>query len=343
MRRRLHRLRHQHLFLHLRQPPRLNPLRRQHLRQPLSRLRPLPLLPLDHPGASSRRGVGLSWVSSLGVASSSTLSSSAHRSFAPTHATLLSHVAAKYGAASHTARTLAAELDADANTSGAFVAQLRPPPPQLLSEWSGPALHACPPLWSVVIDVLLCSVPIRRVKHLCPVGRLFAAWREVCAHRAALSRLRKAFAAASARRALRSALRGWAGERAVQLGGVRLSLLRAVRAWRARAMARQGVRDWARLAALCRTEANRRCADCRLPPATWASLNCGVLLCQRCAGSHRGLGVHVSVVRSTTLDGWSAAQVAFLEAVGGNAAANAYWEGASRRAKRPQTTGSNLV
>lgn len=35
-----------------------------------------------------------------------------------------------------------------------------------------------------------------------------------------------------------------------------------------------------RLEALCKLEGNRLCADCRLPLATWASINCGVFICQ---------------------------------------------------------------
>ena len=81
------------------------------------------------------------------------------------------------------------------------------------------------------------------------------------------------------------------------------------------------------LARLAKLPHNRSCADCARPPATWCSLRAGVFLCQRCAGVHRGLGVHVSVVRSTTLDAWLPDQVAFMAATG-NAVANAYWEGA---------------
>jgi len=72
-------------------------------------------------------------------------------------------------------------------------------------------------------------------------------------------------------------------------------------------------------------EPNRACADCCERPAAWASVNIGVLLCQRCAGLHRGLGTHVSQVRSVTLDAWMTAQVDLLSRTG-NARANAHWE-----------------
>ena len=45
---------------------------------------------------------------------------------------------------------------------------------------------------------------------------------------------------------------------------------------------------------------NRTCADCTdggaAGRATWASINTGVFICMRCAGHHRGLGVHISKV-----------------------------------------------
>ena len=37
---------------------------------------------------------------------------------------------------------------------------------------------------------------------------------------------------------------------------------------------------------------------------SWASINLGVLLCIECSGIHRSLGVHISKVRSVTLDAW---------------------------------------
>ena len=36
----------------------------------------------------------------------------------------------------------------------------------------------------------------------------------------------------------------------------------------------------------------------------WASINLGVLVCIECSGIHRSMGVHISKVRSFTLDKW---------------------------------------
>ena len=47
---------------------------------------------------------------------------------------------------------------------------------------------------------------------------------------------------------------------------------------------------------------NKQCADCvgggGASRASWASINTGVFICMRCAGIHRGLGVHVSKARA---------------------------------------------
>ncbi len=71
---------------------------------------------------------------------------------------------------------------------------------------------------------------------------------------------------------------------------------------------------------------NKNCADCHGRQPTWASVNLGVFVCLTCSGIHRSLGVHISQVRSTTLDTWTPEQVSFVRAVGGNASCSGFWE-----------------
>ncbi|ABP00892.1 predicted protein, partial [Ostreococcus lucimarinus CCE9901] len=82
---------------------------------------------------------------------------------------------------------------------------------------------------------------------------------------------------------------------------------------------------------------NLTCAECAMRLPRWASTSLGVFFCTNCSGSHRGLGVHISKVKSTTLDKWTEAQVAHMERVG-NAKANAYWEANVRAGVKPGAT-----
>eukprot|EP00257_Ricinus_communis_P025595 XP_025013009.1 ADP-ribosylation factor GTPase-activating protein AGD4 isoform X2 [Ricinus communis] len=73
---------------------------------------------------------------------------------------------------------------------------------------------------------------------------------------------------------------------------------------------------------------NDLCAECSAPEPDWASLNLGILVCIECSGVHRNLGVHISKVRSLTLDVkvWEPTVLDLFHALG-NAYCNSIWEG----------------
>lgn len=54
---------------------------------------------------------------------------------------------------------------------------------------------------------------------------------------------------------------------------------------------------------------NGKCADCGAKNPEWGSISLGTLFCSTCSGEHRGLGTHISRVRSIKMDSWSADQV----------------------------------
>mmetsp|Transcript_18456 Transcript_18456/g.26037 ORF Transcript_18456/g.26037 Transcript_18456/m.26037 type:complete len:225 (+) Transcript_18456:84-758(+) len=70
---------------------------------------------------------------------------------------------------------------------------------------------------------------------------------------------------------------------------------------------------------------NQRCIDCGSNHPDWATVSYGALLCLKCSGRHRSLGVKTSCVRSISMDNWSHAQVlAMLE--GGNTQLSKFFE-----------------
>ncbi|XP_062408273.1 BAR_ACAPs and ArfGap_ACAP domain-containing protein [Sardina pilchardus] len=70
---------------------------------------------------------------------------------------------------------------------------------------------------------------------------------------------------------------------------------------------------------------NQRCCDCGEEEPRWASVNLGITMCIECSGIHRSLGVHLSKVRSLTLDSWDPEQIKLL-CILGNDVVNGIFE-----------------
>lgn len=68
---------------------------------------------------------------------------------------------------------------------------------------------------------------------------------------------------------------------------------------------------------------NNTCCDCDSKSPQWASVSFGVFMCLECSGRHRSLGVHVSFVRSVSMDSWSERQISMMR-TGGNSKCNAF-------------------
>jgi len=88
---------------------------------------------------------------------------------------------------------------------------------------------------------------------------------------------------------------------------------------------------------------NRYCADCNSKGPRWASWTLGVFVCIRCSGIHRSLGVHISKVKSVTLDAWTDEQITSISNIGNEKAKELYEYNVPKSYRRPDETSDNYA
>ncbi|KAF2107151.1 hypothetical protein BDV96DRAFT_589776 [Lophiotrema nucula] len=91
-----------------------------------------------------------------------------------------------------------------------------------------------------------------------------------------------------------------------------------------------------------KTNDNNRCVDCNAPSPQWASPKLGIFMCLSCSGVHRGLGVHISFIRSITMDAFKGSELARM-AAGGNKPFQDFFNSHASNAKEGRTFDASSI